>query len=39
MWNKYVFLELEMTLTGIEVVHTFRVSVYVVCVSPHDFYL
>ena len=31
------FLELEMT--GFGLVHTFRVSVYVVCVSLHDFYL
>jgi len=31
------FLELEMTTTGFELVQTFRVSAYVVCVSPRDF--
>jgi len=32
------FLELEMTATGFGLVHTFRVSVYVVCVSPPYFF-
>jgi len=30
------FLEFRMTATRIGVMHTFFVSVYVVCVSPHD---
>ena len=34
-----VFSWTWMTATGFGLVHTFRVSVYVVCVSPHDFYL
>jgi len=31
------FLELELTTTGFGLENTFRVSVFVVCVSPRDF--